>query len=73
MRAISKPDEALLFVAAVPGVERLPADAVVATGVGDVAGDLFGGTDHLQTMLRLPVELLLGHAGLPSARGEVAG
>src|SRR5918996_4125333 len=73
MGAVPEPDETFLLVAAIPDVERLPADPVVAARLGDVAGDLLGMADHLQTVFRLPLELLLGHARPPSAHGEVAG
>lgn len=64
------PTRTLLLVASMPAVERLPADAVVAARLGDVAGDLLGVTDHLQAMLCLPLELLFRHAGLPSALAD---
>jgi hypothetical protein len=54
-----------------PYVERLPADPVVTARLGDVARDLLGMTDHLQPMLRLPLEFLLYTRDLPSAHGEV--
>src|SRR5215211_134669 len=38
---VAQPVQAEFVVAAAPFVERLPADAVVAAGQGDVAGDLF--------------------------------
>jgi hypothetical protein len=59
MGAVPKSNETLLLVAAKPPVEGGPADPVIATRLGDVAGDLLGVEDHLEPMLRLPLELLL--------------
>jgi hypothetical protein len=59
MGAVPKSNETLLLVAAIPRVERLPADPVIATRLGDVAADLLGVADHLEPMLRLPIKLLL--------------
>jgi hypothetical protein len=39
VRAVPEPVETLGVIAALPGVEALAADAVVAAGQGDVAGD----------------------------------
>jgi len=65
MRPVPESNETLLLVAAIPDVERLPADPVITARLGDVAGDLPGVADHLQTVLRLPLEFLLGHARPP--------
>ena len=59
LRAISKPVEPQLLVAPQPAVVGLPADAVVATGVGNVPGHLLGVPDDREAVFCLPLKLLL--------------
>jgi hypothetical protein len=71
--AVAQTVEAQLLVATEPAVVGLPADSVVATGLGDVAADLLGVADDRETVLCLPLKLLLGHKPSPRTHGEVAG
>jgi hypothetical protein len=59
--AVPEPVETVGVVAAFPGVEALAADAVVAAGQGDVAGDLLSVAQDREAALGHPGQLLLGH------------
>jgi hypothetical protein len=59
--AVPEPVQAVLVIALAPLVEHLAADAVVAAGQGDVAGDLRSMTQDRQTPLGATGQLLLGH------------
>jgi len=61
VRAVPEPVQAVGVVAAFPGVEALAADAVVAAGQRDVAGDLLSMAQDRQAALGHPGQLLLGH------------
>jgi hypothetical protein len=60
-RAITQAVESLGLVAALPGVEALPGDPVVATGGGDVAGHFLSVLKDRQPSLGLSVEMSFGH------------
>src|SRR5512133_2517639 len=67
--AVPEPIQAQLVVAPAPRVEHLAADAVVAAGQADVAGDLLGMAQDRQATLGPPEQLLLGH-GVSSLVGD---
>jgi hypothetical protein len=67
--AVPEPVQAVLVVALAPLVEHLAADAVVAAGQGDVAGDLLSVTQDRQAPLGATDQLLLGH-GVSSLVGD---
>jgi hypothetical protein len=67
--AVPEPVQTVGVVAAAPGVEALAADAVVATGQGNVAGDLLGMAQDGQATPGHPEQLLLGH-GVSSLVGD---
>jgi pantoate kinase len=64
--AVAQTVETQLLVVTELAVVGLPADSVVATGLGDVAADLLGVADDRETVLCLPLKLLLGHKPSPS-------
>jgi hypothetical protein len=66
---IPEPVQAVGVVAAFPGVEDLAADAVVAAGQADVAGDLLSVAQDRQAPRRPSGQLLLGH-GVSSLVGD---
>jgi hypothetical protein len=59
--SITEPIDTVLVVAALPLVEALSADPVVAARASDVAGDLLGMLEDRQASLGLAGELLLSH------------
>jgi hypothetical protein len=61
VRAVPEPVQAMGVIAPAPLVEDLAADAVVAAGQADVAGDLLGMAQDRQATLGHPEQLLLGH------------
>jgi hypothetical protein len=71
--AVSQTVEAEFLVAAEPAVVGLPADSVIATSLGDVAADFLSVAEDRETVLGLPLQLLLGHMPSPRTHGEVAG
>jgi hypothetical protein len=56
-----EPVQAVLVMALAPPGEHLAADAVLAAGQGDVAGDLLSVTKDRQAPLGATGQLLLGH------------
>jgi hypothetical protein len=66
---VPEPVQAVSVVAALPGVEALAADAVVAAGQRHVAGDLLSMAQDCQAALGHPGQLLLGH-GVSSVVGD---
>src|SRR4051812_29452614 len=67
--AVTQAVQALGVIAALPGVEALAADAVVAAGQGDVAGDFLSVAQDRQAPFGRPGQLLLGH-GVSSLVGD---
>src|SRR5512133_335924 len=59
--AVPEPVQAVGVIATPPGGEALAADAVLAAGQGDVAGDLLSMAQDRQAPLGHPGQLLLGH------------
>jgi hypothetical protein len=59
--AVPESVEAVGVIAPAPGGEALAADAVVAAGQADVAGDLLSMAQDRQAPLGHPGQLLLGH------------
>jgi hypothetical protein len=59
--AVPEPVQAVLVIAASPLVEALAADAVIASGQADVAGDLLSVAQDRESSLGHPEQLLLGH------------
>jgi hypothetical protein len=58
--SVTEPIDTVLVVAALPRVEALSADPVVAARTSDVAGDVLGVLEDRQASLGLAGELLLG-------------
>ena len=67
--AVSEPVQAVGVIAPTPGGEALAADAVLAAGQGDVAGDLLSMAQDRQASLGHPGQLLVGH-GVSSLVGD---
>jgi len=60
-RTIPEAGKALNLIAAIPLVMEVPADAVVAAGLGNISRHLLGMADYRQPPPSAPLELLLCH------------